>query len=66
MSTSNADATDTTEINATEINATKWNRHSRIADFRLASQAKNIHTAAMVSLLLIGMLAAEVSATKAD
>jgi murein L,D-transpeptidase YafK len=34
--------------------------------FRLAFQTKNIHTAAMILLLLIGMLAAEDSATKVD
>src|SRR6267143_4848155 len=34
--------------------------------FRLAFHAKNIHTAAMILLLLIGMLAAEDSVTKAD
>src|SRR5713226_3302225 len=34
--------------------------------FRLAFQTKNIHTAAMILLLLIGMLAAEDSVTKAD
>jgi murein L,D-transpeptidase YafK len=34
--------------------------------FRLAFPAKNIHTAAMILLLLIGMLAAEDLATKAD
>jgi len=34
--------------------------------FRLAFQKKNIHTATMILLLLIGMLAAEGQATKAD
>jgi murein L,D-transpeptidase YafK len=34
--------------------------------FRLALQTKNIHTAAMILLLLIGMLAAEDNVTKAD
>ena len=34
--------------------------------FRLAFQTKNIHTPAMILLLLIGMLAAEDSVTKAD
>src|SRR4029077_12658846 len=34
--------------------------------FRLAFQTKNIHTAAMILLLLIGMLAAEDSVTKVD
>src|ERR1700686_2793396 len=34
--------------------------------FRLAFQTKNIHTAAMILLLLIGMLAAEDTVTKAD
>jgi len=34
--------------------------------FRLAFHTKNIHTAAMILLLLIGMLAAEDSVTKAD
>src|SRR5258708_23277479 len=34
--------------------------------FRLAFQRENIHTAAMILLLLIGMLAAEDSMTKVD
>src|SRR6202158_1429184 len=34
--------------------------------FRLAFQIKNIHTAAMILLLLIGMLGAEDSVMKAD
>src|SRR6202158_737457 len=34
--------------------------------FRLAFQKQNIHTAAMIFLLLIGMLAAETAAAKAD
>jgi murein L,D-transpeptidase YafK len=35
-------------------------------DFRLAFQEKNIHTAAMILLLLIGILAAEQNLAKAD
>jgi hypothetical protein len=34
--------------------------------FRLALQTKNIHTAAMILLLLIGILAAEASVMKVD
>jgi hypothetical protein len=34
--------------------------------FRLAFHIKNIHTAAVILLLLIGMLAAEDSVTKVD